>query len=159
MVKYLLLLLTISCSTHYHAKVLNVSGFEKYVSEFDRVSYQAGNPVEIDDLYIHFDNLSESKPGEAGLCVTSDDTTPEISVDAHIWEHLYERERHALLFHEMAHCILFQKHRTDVKSLMNPYIPYDYDIYYDYYNSELFLFELPGYPTQVPNPSGPHVFE
>lgn len=147
---FALLVLLAGCG-HKRPKMLSIVGFERYVKEFEDISTSVGNPTTIDDLYVHFgtpDQFSDSS--RVAFCYTDGDSTPEIVIDRDFWESTYENRRLALFMHEAGHCVLHQQHRTDVKSLMNPYLPNDYGNYYDYYNQELFLFQRPGYYTLAP---------
>jgi hypothetical protein len=83
-----------------------------------------------------------------GFCYRWPFTRPEIRVRKMAWEFLNEKQRLALLYHELGHCALNREH-TDTEltalfetptSLMSPYLVSESDLNkrYDYYISELF---------------------
>lgn len=127
--------------------VYNQSEFGSYVTEFEALSQQSGNPIQVTDLMIQFGSL-DSSSAERGECVVGEGT-PTITIDEDYWNSSDENTRKTLIFHELGHCVLHREHLTGISSggyplsLMNAYTVsgYVYEAETDYYNAELFTHE------------------
>ena len=123
--------------------VLDVTGFEPYVQTFEKYSRDFGHPVTVTNLRIQF---GETQKQERAYCLLSADRPPTITINESKWSTLEDSEREELLFHEMGHCVLKRKHRSEVmdggipESLMNPYAinRFTYSAHQNYYLDELF---------------------
>lgn len=108
-----------------HQPVLDVGQFQTYVDKFQTESVTNGNPITVTDLIIHFGDMSTSS--ERGYCEITEGETPVIVIDQTYWDSHDEGARQALIYHEMGHCVLYRKHRTQYDtngipiSLMNAY--------------------------------------
>lgn len=127
-----------------HTPELDVGEFAEYVTRFEARSASVGQAVTVTDLRIKFGNTDGSN--ELGVCEIGEDVTPTITIEIDTWDLLDDAEKESLLFHEMGHCVLRRRHKTEVTrvgipaSLMNPYIidGYTYTENNSYYSRELF---------------------
>jgi hypothetical protein len=118
--------------------------FMPFVDQFMQDSRDNGNPVQVSDLKMHFGPTAS--PQEAGVCEIKGSETPEVTINKDAWNDMTVEEQKELLYHEMGHCVLKRKHRSDLlkdgspASIMNPYTMDNYTFvkYEAYYVQELF---------------------
>jgi hypothetical protein len=133
-----------------HESFLQVDApFQDYVHNFETVSAQEGQSIQIDDLIVQFGDTPTLN--ETGVCEWADNETPKITVNERIWNTLNDYDRQEVIFHELGHCILKRVHQTSeimgyngsvqiAESVMYPY-RISGTIYRDniaHYNDELF---------------------
>lgn len=118
-----MLLLAVACGK---TPVLSVgSEFTPYVAKFEQKSREYGNPVNVDNLIVQFGPMHSKE--ERGACEIGGDNTPSVTINQETWNKIDESEREELIFHELGHCVLRRKHRSDrdakghPTSIMNPY--------------------------------------
>lgn len=135
------LALTSSCG---RPNKLEIGGFENYVDRFEQAASSYGQPVQVDDLVIKFGDISN--PAQIAVCRISGSETPTITLRKNVWDRFTDKDREALLFHEMGHCVFRRDHRegevpgTSLPvSLMNPFVLKDYQYVPNepYYKTEL----------------------
>lgn len=137
-----MLVLPVACG---HTKY-NISGFESYVEYFESEHNKRLNPININNLVVEFKDTTWFSPNTIGICYYGG-RVPVIHIDPEFWETADEETRIALMFHELGHCILGQKHRTGIASIMNPNVIINYFSFKPYYDNELFYFNTPHYPS------------
>lgn len=137
----ILILLSAGCG---QSPVVDTGGFTKYLNLFETKSEIYGKRVKVTDVTIRFGKVDSAQ--EAGHCLLSQDSPPEIVINEATWNGMDEAKREALVLHELGHCILRRKHREDdftsgvPASIMYPYT-LDGTVYRqneDYYLRELF---------------------
>lgn len=126
-------------------KVLILNGFEKWVDRFEQNSQIVGNPVRVSNLIIEWDEKNILPFYVAGRCSVVPQKPPKILINRFNWQHANEVEKEMILFHELAHCVLFRRHTQEIrngipKSIMYPVLIHwkMYDSYYWDYQAELF---------------------
>lgn len=128
----------------------NYSGpieFKIYVDKFVADGLIQGNRVDMVNpiTTIRFGNLSNYGSSVIGLC-ESTRTWRRVTINPTFWNRVSEASRELLMHHELGHCNLFRRHRTDLlstgkyASIMYPTIMTSstYLDNYDYYQEELF---------------------
>lgn len=104
-------------------------------------TYEKETNVNPFHVTINFSNLNDNI---AGVCYSWNNGDKEILIDIEYWNSYDELQREILIFHELGHCILNRKHKTDnykgyALSIMNPYVIYrdNYELYRNEYIIEL----------------------
>lgn len=122
---------------------------EKYVVKFVDDAKAQGVDVlpymKNPKLVLKIQSLDSYGSSTIGVCVSSS-TKREVSVDPDFWTSASEARRELLMHHELGHCVLDRRHRSDLlssgnyASLMYPSImpSRTYTSNYDYYQDELF---------------------
>lgn len=125
-------------------QVLELNEFSNYVTEFEAVSNDVGQPVKVDNLVIKFGDLANSQ--HRGLCEINGTDTPTVTIDYDAWQSMDEDKRESVVFHELGHCVLRRIHKGgmdtdgDPISMMYPYT-LDSSVYVqkeEAYHNELF---------------------
>lgn len=114
-------------------KYVELNEFAPYVDKFIADSVIVREPVKIDNLIIHFADLSKN-PNTLGQCTVGMGTVPTIEIDFKHWGSLEEATRVALLYHELGHCVLGLSHTENPNSIMYPYI-LDPDFFTNFYST------------------------
>jgi hypothetical protein len=104
-----LLLLSPSCA----AAPPDFGPFAPYARSFQVEAALHGKSPAYDGIVMRFQGLP---PPFVGYCFEDG----VIAVDPHAWAALEEPAREALIFHELGHCVMFLKHRTDKPAVMSP---------------------------------------
>lgn len=133
----LLSTIVIGCGTGFRPVGYIDPEFRPLVEKFEQL---AGVTV---DVTMYFNELTGNI---IGMCKTYSDGYKEIKIDNIWWNYSSDTDREILIFHELAHCVLGQKHRdynlSDgcSGSVMDTYHigSYCYNKHYDYYIGELF---------------------
>ena len=116
--------------------------FLEYVEEFEKYYGQT-----VKGFRVRFANL-DYMPQVTGLCMRSTHKMGinTIMIDRHYWDQMTDSEREMLMWHELAHCILYRNHDERIArngcpvSLMYPtgFPEFCYNQYRDWYLKELF---------------------
>lgn len=132
-----------------------------YYEDFVQSGQIRGQDVSTDDLIIKFGNTKDERgalaycgrdftqKGEVFLGGRTEYNTPKVVVDREYFKILTAKEKRAVLFHELGHCLLNREHSSEItpyqflKSIMYPYlitriIGYYYDAMEENYIDELF---------------------
>lgn len=139
--------------TPHESAKLQFKGFEQYVAKFQTDAKDAGHPLQILNLDIHFGNPVEagcksSTPISVyGCCTMSPGATPTIVISAGRWALGSEVDHERVINHELGHCILNRGHKRDLDdafhelSVMFPKIERTSERYYVKHRAE-FVSEL-----------------
>lgn len=139
------LLLLVGCSDGPINPTLRIqSGYEKYVTMFEKYSYTTNNHFKVNNLIVT--SVPEISGTIIAQCRKYWYPAPKITVSIKIWNTLTETEREMVFLHELGHCLLDRQHYDHLKengdpiSLMAPIIfsPATYLNNKEYYIKELF---------------------
>ncbi len=111
-----------------HTAALNVDpAFSDYVSRFEQASVTYGRPIQVTDLTMQFGQVdSGGESGARGDCSWVSGQTPVVTLSADAWSSSTDAEREELVFHELGHCVLGEKHVAGIndqgipRSIMDP---------------------------------------
>jgi hypothetical protein len=84
--------------------------FLVYLRKFEQSS-ETRKPVKIVNIVIKYGNIG---PSTVGLCTITSKTPPTITIDRSYWSKATSMEKETLMFHELGHCELKRKHRSDI---------------------------------------------
>jgi len=114
--------------------------FEPYVQRFKAEGLKYN--VDISDKRIII-SLIELEQPTVGQCRKSLFLPPIVVIDKFFWAWANDTEKEMLVFHELAHCLLGQMDHRMGKTLMTPFMAYEFNYRKerDYYLKEMFTYE------------------
>lgn len=141
--------LMVSCSSRFH-KEDEKPTFEKEIASFYKEAESRGYNYRDKKFAIALKSTETTVFGGGesttiGVCFPYL-FPPVILIDPDYWRGADSCQRHALIFHELGHCVLKQNHRNNIKSIMEPIIIQDMCYNWDYYLDELFHYRTKKYP-------------
>ncbi len=91
--------------------------FQSYVDTFKQalITYKATD-IDVDkyvnnNLIIKFDGKPIPEDNKVAFCITQIGATPTIIINTGYWDSLrYDRDKEAVVFHELGHCVLRRDH-------------------------------------------------
>jgi hypothetical protein len=92
---------------------------EKYILEFQRLSWRAGHAEVVRYPTVRFEDMEKNT---IAACVLLAPGSPYIKINKDNWINLSDLEREQTIFHELGHCMLGRGHEEDKsESIMYPY--------------------------------------
>ena len=137
---FLFIIISFSCKQSVEPTVYQVDkGLEVYLSKFTEEANQRGINITTENLILKFGTTTEQICGRCVKAKNDGQRTVTIIDNLNCWQQAPYENREALVFHELAHCLLGRIHRDDFlpngieASIMNSrgngfYEPCIYDI-------------------------------
>lgn len=91
--------------------------FNHYVLEFqNKYNHQTNKEINISDIPVNFYKMEKiNKEGVLGICYKYSNGDKEIIINKEWWNNHDECYRQVLINHELGHCALNRKHKSDVE--------------------------------------------